>query len=43
MVCNNNYGSALYHQYKNWLYENYTSRGVVTNITFEKWREMRNK
>ena len=35
--------SARYYEYQQWLYDNYTSRGVVTNITFEKWKEMQSK
>lgn len=34
---------ALQHQYKNWLYENYGSRGVVTDVTFEEWKKLKSK
>lgn len=42
MVCNE-YMSTRYYEYQQWLYDNYTSRGVVTNMTFEKWIEMQSK
>ena len=32
---------GLYYEYCQWLYDNYTSRGVITNMTFEKWKKMR--
>ena len=42
MVCNE-YMSAQYYEYQQWLYDNYTYRGVVTNMTFEKWVKMQSK
>ena len=35
--------SGLYYEYRQWLYDNYTSRGVITNITFEKWEKLKKR
>ena len=42
MVCNE-YMSKLHDEYRRWIYDNYESRGVVTDITFDDWMEMKDK
>ncbi len=39
----NEYMSAMYHDYRKYMYENYERRGIVTNITFEDWKVMNKK